>query len=130
MSPQTLNKTTLLAALLCFAIGIGSLASSVVMPLSETEWAVWQTNGTAVHTDFAGASDPQSRSWDYATYTANQTQANLALGSCGFASMDGAQCPLNGFAAVFNWLGLVFLAIGVGAFYRVRTSPNYVCPNA
>lgn len=123
MSLQSINRFALIAALTCFVVGIGSLALSIERPLSESEWTSWTTTGEAPRASFTGVDDPNSRTWDYAAYLAAKSDANLAKGACGFASMNGETCALGGMIAPINWLGLVFLVIGVGAFFRLRR-PN------
>lgn len=119
--PQTV-KLAFIAALALLTIGIGSLALSIEQPLSAQQWAQWQSGSEAPRASFTGINDPASRAWDYETYLAAKSEANLTKGACGFGSMNGDICALNGFAAPINWLGLAFLVIGVGSFYRQRTT--------
>ena len=119
-SLRLLNRAALALACLLFVIGIGSLALSVERPLSATQWQSWVDAGEAPRAAFTGINNPSSRGWDYETYLAAKSAANRAKGQCGFTSMDSKICALNGFAAPINWLGMVFLVIGVGAFVRLR----------
>ena len=120
MPLRSVSHLSLLVACILFVIGIGSVALSVERPLSEAQWASWAATGEAPRAAFTGLADPSSRSWDYAAYLAAKSDANKAKGACGFTSMNGDLCALNGFAAPINWLGLAFLVAGVGAFARLR----------
>lgn len=122
MTLSKITKISFIAALGLLVLGIGSLAISIEQPLTAEQWVQWQSSGEAPRASFTGVNDPSSRTWDYETYLAAKSVANRAKGPCGLSSMDGSICALNGFVAPINWLGFGFLVVGVGAFYRLRTT--------
>lgn len=107
-SLRMINRTALGAALLLLIIGIGSLTASL-RPLSPEQWQSTVLSGTA-------------QAADYDSYLAANAEANVAKRQCAFFSMNGDVCALGGFVAPINWLGIIALAIGVGAFARIRMS--------
>ncbi len=125
MSLRPFTRISLIASAALLAIGIGSVALSVERPLTQEQWATWQSGGEAHVSYFTGMNDEASRSWDYAGYMAAREEANHARGQCGFASMDGELCALGGYAAPINWLALGFLALGLFGFARARMSDSY-----
>ena len=121
MSLLSLTRISFLACAVLLAVGVGSVALSVERPLSQQQWSTWQTTGKAPRdAAFTGMNNPASRSWDYQTYLTAKSDNNRAKGQCGFGSVDGNVCALNGYAAPINWLAMVFLAIGLVGFARSR----------
>ncbi|WP_413208382.1 hypothetical protein [Rhodospirillum sp. A1_3_36] len=120
MSSSILSKSGFAAGLLLLLIGIDSVALFIETSLTEQQWSNWTQTRQPLRESVSGMDDPASREWSYDTYLAAQSEANLAVGQCGFGALGQPQCGVKGYSAAVNWIGLVFLALGAFAFGRLR----------
>lgn len=99
--------------LVIILIGSGSMIATSTSVLSQAEWSQVR-NQSAFRSPFIKS---------YQDYVAGMEYQNEMHRQCLYSRIGDRQCPLGGFAAVFNYIGLFVAAVG-GALVIASRRPK------